>query len=62
MTLVAAFFSLVAIPGGRAADPAEAKTIGRVVRERSDLSGFLQLLEKTELGSRLSERTDVRFN
>ncbi|MEM1441184.1 MAG: fasciclin domain-containing protein, partial [Verrucomicrobiota bacterium] len=44
-----------------AADPAEAKTIGRVVRERPDLTGFLQLLEKTELGSRLSERTDIRF-
>ncbi len=45
----------------RAADPAEAKTIGRVARERSDLSNFLQLLEKTEIGSRLSERTNYRY-
>jgi len=43
-----------------AADPAEAKTIGRVVRERPDLSNFLQLLEKTEVGSQLSERTNIR--
>ena len=44
----------------RAADPAEAKTIGRIVRERPDLSNFLQLLEKTEVGSQLSERTNIR--
>ena len=44
----------------RAANPAEAKTIGRVVRERSDLSNFLKLLEKTEIGSQLSERTSIR--
>ena len=44
----------------QAADPAEAKTIGRVVRERGDLSNFLQLLEKTEVGSQLSERTNIR--
>ncbi|MDG2122043.1 MAG: fasciclin domain-containing protein, partial [Verrucomicrobiales bacterium] len=44
----------------RAADPAEAKTIGRVVREREDLSKFLLLLDKTELGSLLSEKTDIR--
>lgn len=43
-----------------AADPAEAKTIGRVVRERADLSKFLQLLDKTEAGSQLSERTNIR--
>ena len=45
----------------KAADPAEAKTIGRLVRERPDLSQFLQLLEKTEIGSQLSERSDIRF-
>jgi uncharacterized surface protein with fasciclin (FAS1) repeats len=61
MTFVAAYLFLLSSPGLLAADPAEAKTIGRVVRERPDLAGFLQLLEKTELGSRLSERTDVRF-
>ncbi len=44
-----------------AADPAEAKTIGRIVRERPDLSAFLQLLDKTEIGSQLSERTNLRF-
>ncbi len=44
----------------QAADPAEAKTIGRVVRERPDLSRFLQLLDKTEAGSQLSERTNIR--
>ena len=43
-----------------AADPAEAKTIGRVVRERADLSNFLKLLEKTEVGSQLSEKTNLR--
>ncbi|MFK7852220.1 MAG: fasciclin domain-containing protein [Akkermansiaceae bacterium] len=43
-----------------AADPAEAKTIGRVVRERPDLSNFLKLLEKTEIGSQLSEKTSIR--
>ena len=51
----------MAIPATQAADPAEAKTIGRFVREQADLSGFLQLLEKTETGSLLSEKTNVRF-
>lgn len=44
----------------QAADPAEAKTIGRIVRERPDLSSFLQLLEKTEVGTQLSEKTNTR--
>jgi len=44
----------------QAADPAEAKTIGRTIRERDDLSKFSQLIEKTELGSSLSERTNER--
>ena len=34
-----------------AANPAEAKTIGRTVREMPELSNFLQLLEKTGIGS-----------
>ncbi|MEM6474027.1 MAG: fasciclin domain-containing protein [Planctomycetota bacterium] len=45
----------------RGADPAEAKTIGRTVRERDDLSRFLELLEKTEIGSQLSEKTNIRY-
>ena len=45
---------------GHAADPAEAKTIGRVVRERPDLSSLLKLLDKTALGSSLSEDTGIR--
>lgn len=43
-----------------AADPAESQTIGRLVRERSDLTSFQQLLERTELGSQLSEKTSIR--
>lgn len=43
-----------------AANPAEAKTIGRIVRERADLSKFMQLLEKTEEGSLLSEQSNKR--
>lgn len=39
--------ALFAVTSSHAADPAEAKTIGRVIRERPDLSNFLQLLEKT---------------
>ncbi|MEM9825952.1 MAG: fasciclin domain-containing protein [Planctomycetota bacterium] len=46
----------------RAADPAEAKTIGRVVREREDLKKLLELLEKTEIGSQLSEKTNIRYS
>ena len=51
------------LPAARldAADPAESKTIGRIVRERADLSRFLTLLDKTEIGSQLSERTDSRY-
>lgn len=56
--MLLACFSLQDI---QAADPAEAKTIGRVVRERADLSNFLELLEKTEIGSRLSERVGDRY-
>lgn len=56
--MLLACFSLQSV---HAADPAEAKTIGRVVREREDLSNFLELLEKTEIGSRLSERVGDRY-
>ncbi|MEM0968032.1 MAG: fasciclin domain-containing protein [Verrucomicrobiota bacterium] len=48
-------------PSPRAADPAEAKTIGRTIRELPDLSEFLQLLEKTDFVSSLSEDTRRRF-
>ena len=37
-------------------NPAEAKTIGRVIREMPELSSFLQLLEKTGIGSLLFQR------
>lgn len=56
------FAALIGVFNGdlRAADPAEAKTVGRAVRERADLSTFLRLLEKTEIGSQLSEKTTIR--
>ena len=44
-----------------AANPAEAKTIGRTVREMPELSNFLQLLEKTGIGSILSENTSTSY-
>ena len=44
-----------------AANPAEAKTIGRTIREMPDLSNFLQLLEKTGIGSTLSENTSTSY-
>ena len=45
----------------QAANPAEAKTIGRTVREMPELSNFLQLLEKTGIGSTLSESTSSSY-
>jgi len=45
----------------QAANPAEAKTIGRTVREMPKLSNFLQLLEKTGIGSILSESTSASY-
>jgi len=45
----------------QAANPAEAKTIGRTVREMPELSSFLQLLEKTGIGSTLSESTSASY-
>ena len=45
----------------QAANPAEAKTIGRTVREMPELSNFLQLLEKTGIGSTLSESTSASY-
>ncbi|MEM7599851.1 MAG: fasciclin domain-containing protein [Verrucomicrobiota bacterium] len=59
--LLPAVALILVVPSLEAANPAEAKTIGRIIRERPDLTSFLKLLDKTELGSRLSERTDVRF-
>ena len=44
-----------------AADPADAKTVGRIISQRQDLSSFLAVLEKTQLGSTLAERTDVNY-
>jgi len=44
-----------------AADPAEAKTVGRIISQRPDLSSFLQVLEKAERGSVLAEKTNVNF-
>ena len=44
-----------------AADPAEAKTIGRTIREQPELSQFLEVLEKSEIISDLSENTRSRF-
>ncbi len=44
-----------------AADPAEAQTVGRVISQRDDLSAFLKVLEKTELGSDLAERTNINY-
>ena len=48
-------------PSLDAANPAEAKTIGRTVREMPELSNFLQLLEKTGIGSTLSENTSTSY-
>ena len=44
-----------------AANPAEAKTIGRTVREMPELSNILQLLEKTGIGSILTEKTSASY-
>ena len=59
---IVAFVSLVAsLQSLNAANPAEAKTIGRTVREMPELSNFLQLLEKTGIGSTLSENTSASY-
>jgi uncharacterized surface protein with fasciclin (FAS1) repeats len=44
-----------------AADPADAKTVGRIVSQREDLSSFLKVLEKAERGSALAEKTDINY-
>ena len=54
-------FLALGLHGAHGANPAEAKTIGRIVRETPQLSNFLQLLEKSDIGSLLSERTDIRY-
>ncbi|MEM1295896.1 MAG: fasciclin domain-containing protein [Verrucomicrobiota bacterium] len=52
---------VLAVPMAHAADPAEAKTIGRTIREQRELSKLLELLEKSEIISDLSENTRSRF-
>ncbi|MGB0645387.1 MAG: hypothetical protein ACPGQF_11615, partial [Akkermansiaceae bacterium] len=42
-------FVIGSITQSYGADPAEAKTVGRVIGQRADLSFFLKVLEKTEL-------------
>ena len=59
-SLFLAFLSTL-VPVLNAANPAEAKTIGRTVREMPELSNFLQLLEKTGIGSTLSESTSASY-
>ena len=66
MKLFARYFFLfaflsVSTSGLNAANPAEAKTIGRTIREMPELSNFLQLLEKTGIGSTLSESTSASY-
>jgi|TARA_B110000908_G_scaffold112587_1_gene132037 uncharacterized surface protein with fasciclin (FAS1) repeats len=43
-----------------AANPAETKTVGRVIRERSDLSKFRQVFEEAELGLGLTSTSKSR--
>jgi len=59
LTLIASLS--IFTPVLQAANPAEAKTIGRTVREMPELSNFLQLLEKTGIGSTLSESTSSSY-
>ena len=44
-----------------AANPAEAKTVGRIISQRPDLSSFQKVLEKAQLGSQLAERTNLNY-
>ena len=57
----ALLLSLVTPQSLNAADPAEAQTIGRMVREMEDLSSLQALLEKTKLGSDLSKYAGARY-
>jgi len=61
LLLVTSTFLCFLSPTLNAANPAEAKTIGRTVREMPELSNFLQLLEKTGIGSILSENTTTSY-
>ena len=54
--------AILAFSNTKGANPAEAKTIGRTIREMPDLSSFLQLLEKTGIGSTLSENTSASYS
>ena len=58
MLLLATFGQSTATHG---ADPADAKTVGRIISQREDLSSFLAVLEKTQVGSTLAERTNVNY-
>ncbi|MEM8885652.1 MAG: fasciclin domain-containing protein [Planctomycetota bacterium] len=64
-TRTAVIVALAAIlfhaPFTHAADPEEANTVGRIIGQRPELSAFLQVLEKAELGSALAERTNLNF-
>ena len=44
-----------------AANPAEANTIGSVARERTDLTTFLKILEKSDLASSLTEQVSRSY-
>ncbi len=61
MIIVGFFAGLMLTKRAGAADPAEAKTVGRIISQRADLSSFLKVLEKTELGSTLAEKTGVSY-
>ena len=61
LLLATSTFLCFLTPALDAANPAEAKTIGRTVSEMPELSNFLQLLEKTGIGSILSENTTTSY-
>lgn len=58
-TVVVAAPSLLS--SANAADPADAETVGRIISQRTDLSSFLSMVEKTQLGSTLAEKTNVNY-
>lgn len=61
MIIIGLFAGPVIANRAGAADPAEATTVGRIISQRADLSSFLKVLEKTELGSTLAEKTGVSY-
>ena len=52
--------SVILVGEIQAANPAQDKTIGRVIRERPDLSKFLQFIDKASEGVRLSDDIRIR--